>query len=788
MACDIRDLSEKEPYLPGTKVILCLGEEALQQFCMNPGNKPGAHLDNYRGTPVIHGDKIIIATFAPQDAFDRRDYETDEEETDTDTGGSEKGHQKTKRRNHKFWLYQDTRKATRILRTGLTPSPNFDYQYSTNAGTICRVLESTKAGKLFIDIETDRHQNLTCFGFGFLPSDGTSGAAPTTIYVVPWKRWTGQLNYNPHEAASILRSLCICFRDNVVISHNGMFDWFVLAYKYKIPFPRNLYDTMVSWHRCYPEIEKSLGHLISYFTDCAYHKSDGVFDPKSPQQETQLWTYNGKDVSRMMLVYEGLQHEIKRLKCEASVEQANRSIRPYLTMQFKGLRIDTAKFISKFDETERRANALERCLHIITRRELNPRSSQQVCQYLYEDLGFKCPNEEEPTNEKTLLKLLLKHNIPSIKLILAIRGEKKLASSLKFRLWNSDIHTSIADKYTRVTCAYTVTGTDTFRLGSRALLKFRPDPGFGTNLQNWDKKKRYLIIPDEGKILGQTDQSGAEALIVAYLCRQGKFRELFQYKVKPHVFVGLHLFKEIWASELKRPIDQYLSCRPSELNKVEGWKELEQMIKDSDNWSSERRFYYIAKQTCHSANYDVKGPTFQINTLLKSEGTVNLTIQQAKQFLEMYHQLFPEIREWHSKIQDELKNRRKLSNLFGFPRSFHAPFGEELFKAGYAFIPQSTVGSITNIAITELQTKIETQEIPKEYGFDLLQNGHDSIMWQCNQGYELQVAPIVKAHIEKEFTNHEMAKFKMGSETQIGLNWMPQHDKKNPNGLREIKL
>lgn len=781
--CDIRLASCQEPYLEGTKVILALGESALELFKPNPGNKLGGHLDNYRGTVIPYSDKIVISTFSPQDAFDRRNYETgkDEDEEDTTENG-EKAHQKTKRRNFRFWLYQDVKKCVRILRLGRAEEPTYNYKYYPSANEICSKLKATTNGKLFIDIETDRNQTLTCFGISCQSNE---------ILVVPWKRYNKTLAYTESECHEIIRSLAIAFRDNVVVCHNSMFDLFVLAYKYKIPFPQRPYCTMIGWHRCYPEVEKSLGHLISYFTDCIYHKSDGVFDPQSSQQERSLWEYNGKDVSRMILVYEGLQKEIARLACERSVEQAQKSIRPYLTMQFKGMRIDTEAYINKFQECERRAAMLQRCLGVVTNKTgFNPRSSQQVAKYLYSELGLECPDGDNPTKEETLLKLLTKKECPSVKLILAIRGERKLASSLKFRLWNNSFDNRELDsaaRYNRLTCSYNITGADTFRLGSRKLLAFRPDPGFGTNCQNWDKQKsdkRKLVVADKGKVLIQVDQAGADAVIVAYGCvRNGRYRSLFENKIKPHIFVAMQLFKTHWATLLNVKEEDFTTLRIPELPNYKYWNDLVKLIK------ADEIKYYVGKKTGHSYNYDQGPITFQTTVLKETEGLVVLQIKDCKAYRQLYkYELFAEIPEWHCKVQEEIKSSRKLSNLFGFERRFHQPFGDELWRQGYAFNPQSTVGSITNIAITEIQSSIESgHDLFCKAELDLLQNGHDSILAQCKEEFAGGVAKEISRHLQKTFTVNGVT-FSMGSEAQIGYNWYGYDEKKNSSGMKEVKL
>lgn len=479
------------------------------------------------------------------------------------------------------------------------------------------------------------------------------------------------------------------------------------------------------------------------------------------------------------------------MSLKESVQHANQCIVPYLTMMFKGTKINVEKYLQRFDDLELKREQIGRMLKVITNKNINPRSPKQVCKYLYDELGFEMP-DKEPTNKKSLYKLLTKNNIPSVRCIISYKVEGKLASSLKYRLWANNIwikKDALADEdYNRFTTAYTLAGTDTFRRGSRALLRFRPDKGFGSNYQNWNKKMRDLIVADEGYLLGQNDQSGAEALIVAYLCRMGRFRQLFLHKIKPHVFVGMHLFRDVWERTLGGSIEKFIVSDIDKLKLIDGWSELDNIIKDSDNWPSDQRYYYIAKQTCHSANYSIRGPTFQMNTLVKSEGSVVLSVKQCNNFLGMYHDLFPEIRQWHCEIQDEVKSTRTLNNLFNFPRKFHEPTGEELFKQAYAFKPQSTVACITSRAIVNLQRRIEERDSLLGEGFDILQDGHDSILWQSSKEKVKECAAEVKKELEQELTSPRGEIFKMGSECSIGENWGPKSAKYNLLGLEEVKI
>jgi hypothetical protein len=344
----------------------------------------------------------------------------------------------------------------------------------------------------------------------------------------------------------------------------------------------------------------------------------------------------------------------------------------------------------------------------------------------------------------------------------------------------------------RNTCNYSVPGTRTFRLGSSMIttkLTSPPREGKkGSNMQNWEKGIRRIFVSDGWdcsciatreklahylltsdlsiftneerariKILVQVDQAGAEALIVAYLCRHGNFRDLFINGIKSHVFVGLHVFAEVWkkemansGSDIKCDIDYLCSLPINQITSYPFWRDVDKLIKSSDKWPAERRYYYIAKQICHASNYGMKAGMFQLNTLEKSRGKIVISQREAENYLSVYHGLFSEIHEWHRQVAEQVTATRYLYNLFGYPRYFWYPStnpNETLLKEMYAFPAQSTVGTITNIAYTRLQTQIENDPSLK---MDLLGNTHDSYFAQVPIGNEVEAGKLMQSYINQE--------------------------------------
>lgn len=328
------------------------------------------------------------------------------------------------------------------------------------------------------------------------------------------------------------------------------------------------------------------------------------------------------------------------------------------------------------------------------------------------------------------------------------------------------------------TC-YKIAGTETFRLASSKILK-----EWGGNLQNVEKGARKIYVADSGYQFIQVDQAGAEALIVAYLSPKGQYRTLFEAGIKPHTFVALHVFADVWRKKFKKPevVEAALGSKIADLKDLAGWKELDSLIKSSDNWPSDQRYYYLSKKVVHASSYGMRRNTFVLAILKDSNGTVVLDPKVAENYLAKFHNLFPEIGKWHQIVQNQIKKDRVLRNLFGYPRLFTGYMGDHDYKECYAFVPQSTVGTITNIAFSELQEYIEENKLD----WHLLANTHDSYMFEVPAAEVEHGARIGRFFMEKELIAPDGTPFRMRSEVQAGYNWAPFKKQENEYGLKEV--
>lgn len=368
----------------------------------------------------------------------------------------------------------------------------------------------------------------------------------------------------------------------------------------------------------------------------------------------------------------------------------------------------------------------------------------------------------------------------------------------------------------RNTTLYKLAGPKTFRRSSTILWK-----KWGSNLQNVRKDIRGIYHTDgykkeleakckfwlqtgdlsvftEEELLAlrvflQTDQSGAEALIVAYDCESLDYRQLFIHGVKPHTYVAMKLFKDVWTRKMKEnggliedfDIDVIDKTLIRDLKKNPYWYDLSKLIADSDNWETKERYYYFAKQTVHSSNYDIQAYTFRMNVLEKSGGKIMISAKEAERFLMVYRGLFPEIPERNRRVAAQADKTGILYNMFGFPYYItNYNLMDDDYRKLYAWGPQSTVGEITRIAFSTLQQYIEQEQKP----WDVMADTHDSYLVQC----PLFQVKECKQKME-EFMNQKLvspidgAEFNMRSETNVGFNWAPFKKDTNVLGLQEPK-
>lgn len=448
--CDIRLKEDRESLLPNTCCVLLLGEEAAKAWLCKDNT-----LGEIRGSVYVINGIPHVASYYPQDCVDVKDYEGelnpdaqhgDDYEEDDEEGGNEKRrHGFTSRKNYGFWLIKDVQRCKQIIETGMPNSPAVNYVTYPRQEEVEQILQDTKGGVLHYDKETDYECNTQCFSFGF-DNNNTIYNVPCLLPDYSWA-YTGL-----HK---IWKAMAIGIRNNTLVAHNGAnFDFFVLAHKLKIPINK-VFDTMIAHHRCWPEQEKSLGHMMSHLTWEPFHKDEDA-PYSSLDNARKKWEYCGKDVYGMKIAYGNLLAYARRIPgLMASIQQAMSSIKPYLTTTIQGIQYDQdmlEKTVAENDRWMTQYNRLinllvgEKSLAIIKGKSVAsmPGSNLQCCRYFHDLLGYpivakgkeKVDGSRNPSlGKKAMYKLRLNNDNPVIDLCLAYREVAKETGSLKFTPW-----------------------------------------------------------------------------------------------------------------------------------------------------------------------------------------------------------------------------------------------------------------------------------------------------------------------------------------------------------------
>ncbi len=449
--CDIRTCDTlAEGLLEGTKGILLLGEKSLKEWADGYSEY---NVSELRGTPLRNRFGVpCLCSYSPQDAIDPVDHEKrlnphlnkdfdDESSNDKDSEiNTKKRHGRTRRSNYRFFLQRDVKKLLFGMENAcVTKQQEYPIELYPNLEQVCEVLQATKDSYLYLDIETDSERNMLCFGFSFEDDP--------VVYSVPVIRHNYELAYGP-ATFKLFRALVYAIRNNTSVIHNSMFDLYVLSTKYSIPFGWNVYDTMLAQHRCFPEIEKSLGHCLSVWPSIwePFHKDEGIFEPRNLEQEKQLWTYNAKDVAAMKWIRRAqLNHAAVVPGLEDSIRQSNSLIYPFLLNTLHGIRYDEARRQAMITENDKLMTQYQRCVDYLVGpgMDLLPTSSKSCVRYFHDALQYPIVSRSKKTGEPSLDEtslLKLKQKFPYntvIDFAIKYRQRKKETGSLGFTPWKT---------------------------------------------------------------------------------------------------------------------------------------------------------------------------------------------------------------------------------------------------------------------------------------------------------------------------------------------------------------
>lgn len=199
---------------------------------------------------------------------------------------------------------------------------------------------------------------------------------------------------------------------------------------------------------------------------------------------------------------------------------------------------------------------------------------------------------------------------------------------------------------------------------------------------------KKMVIPDEGMEMFDADLSGADIMVVA---ADSECKWLLDFFSKPQK-------KKVYAYIASMFLDRDVSDKSDE--------------------------YKLFKSVFHGANYKLG--------VKKLSSMTGLPILRAQALLDYYFKLNPEIKQWHLRLENQVRKYGYVENIFGRRMEFLDLRNPNLMNEVCASIPQSTIGDVINEAWIQI-----TDNVPE---IDILLQTHDSLTgqypilakWECN--------------------------------------------------------
>ena len=546
-------------------------------------------------------------------------------------------------------------------------------------------------GDVACDIETLRGPDgplLWCIGFA--PS-------PSYAFVIPFIK-NRKCVWSPEEEAVLLRKISEVFlNENITkIFHNGFYDLSVLGRYYGLRVADGTYaDTMFCYQATYPYLRKALEVLTSIYTWEPYYKDDGkVWDGRRISDAAEF-TYNARDCCITREIWPQVRKDAVELGTWKGYSRSISVAPSLLRMAIRGVKINTEEKLKLQEKFTRLSSEAQNQVNAEADYPINLGSPTQVSKLLYVALEMPIQyhhKTKKPTTDKDAINRLRK-KYPDNEVLKAISQYRE--------------YSKLADTYTkmevgsdgRVRTSYN--WISTFRLSSS-----ESHFGGGGNLQNIPVRTeegrliRRLFIPDEGRVFLACDLAQAEARVVAWLAGDPRLIEAFNQGADVH-----------WENA------KLIFGIPDSVRYIPNAKYRDRITGDEHplKWYRDR-----GKTIVHAANY-MMGPRM-LQTLLIREQAF-LKEAACKRFIHSYRTNNLLIVQWQEKTIQTVKEKRRLVTPLGRVRVFRGRMNQNLYRSAVAFVPQSTVGEMLQLAIQAMHNDLDY--------YEPLLNVHDEVVGQC---------------------------------------------------------
>ncbi len=393
------------------------------------------------------------------------------------------------------------------------------------------------------------------------------------------------------------------------------------------------------------------------------------------ETEDDLWSYNLKDCTNTFEIAEKERSAISQMGLQSVEDFQQALFWPVLKAMQIGVRVDKkARNLFAMELQEEISNR-EVYFASVLGHTLNPSSPLQMKKLFYDDLGVppimsrakKGSPAHITCDDEALVKIMKKEPI-TIPLIKAIQEYRSLGVFL------STFVMMPLDTDERMRCSYNICGTETYRFNSS-----KNAFGSGGNLQNIPKGSedgeglslpnvRKLFVPDPDFTFFDMDLDRADMQVVVWESGDQTLKEALRKGV------DMHILNAITLADHPLPDLDWLCESHPEYDRIRA------------KYKKERQ---LAKAFIHGTNYGGGARTMAI--------AAGVTVAQAERFQKIYFGTYPGIKDWHNRVEHQIRARHYVQNAFGY-RRYYFDRTDGLLPEALAWIPQSTVGNVINRA------------------------------------------------------------------------------------------
>lgn len=273
--------------------------------------------------------------------------------------------------------------------------------------------------------------------------------------------------------------------------------------------------------------------VVEEATGMKFREAD-LSDAVKTDPETVL-NYSAKDADCALRVYNTFTAEISNYGIQKALE-LDYSLFPIISdMQSHGMKVDVKQLKKLGTEVEAKLKDIEEEIHSITGEYINPASSKQVSNLLFDKMklqAFMTTPAGEPSTSAMCLRPL-RENHPVVGLILEYREALKLKTTYIEKL----VAKAAKNKNSRIYPNIKLTRTATGRLATSnpnlQAIPVRSKEG---------KKIRECFVADKGNVLLSCDYSQIEMRMVAHLSNDKEMLEVFYNNTDLHKLTASKIF------------------------------------------------------------------------------------------------------------------------------------------------------------------------------------------------------------------------------------------------------